>query len=426
MGLNGYLNDLVCVNEDIHTIFARKLFDSRVNMDYHTNFTREFIVIYQHRVLEATLKKYVQYFPIIGLTGPRQSGKSTLLQHVLPEYTYVTFDDYRIISLFHNDPERFLTIYNDKVIFDEVQKLPELFNHIKMAVDKNRDHKGTFVLTGSSQFSLLKNSSESLAGRIGLLSLYPFQFAEIPATLQDESIFRGGYPELIDRRYEFYNEWFSSYVETYIHKDIAAVGHVGDLRDFRRLLQLLAANTAQQLNMSRFASDLGVDVKTVKRWIALLEASYIIFLIPPFYKNYGKRLVKSPKLYFYDTGLVSFLTGIENKALYENGPLAGPIFENYIVSEILKKERHANQTSELYYLRTSHGVEVDLIIDRKTTKEFIEIKHSYTFNPKMTAAMHAFMIEEGNTGFLLYNGEDFPYYDPIRVLNYKNFLAFNY
>jgi uncharacterized protein len=376
---------------------------------------------YQPRELENTLKDYLQYFPVVGLTGPRQSGKSTLLQHTLPDYTYVTFDDYRTTTLFHHDPERFLSLYPNKIIFDEVQKLPELFNHIKMAVDRDRSNKGKFILTGSSQFSLIKNSSESLAGRIGLLSLYPFQFSEIPETLQEESIFRGGYPELVDRDYAFYTQWFSSYVETYIHKDIASVGHVGDIRDFRRFLQLLAASTAQQLNMARFACDLGVDVKTIKRWIALLEASYIIFLIPPYYKNYGKRLVKSPKLYFYDTGLVSFLTGIENQALFEQGPMAGPIFENYVISEILKKERHANQASEFYYLRTSHGVEVDLIIDRKNKKEFIEIKNSATFNPRMVTPMREF-IEEGDEGFLLYRGENFPYHEPIRVLHYRDFL----
>lgn len=376
---------------------------------------------YQPRLLERTLKDYLQYFPVVGLTGPRQSGKSTLLQHTLPEYTYVTFDDYRVISLFHDDPMRFLSIYADKIIFDEVQKLPDLFNYIKIAVDQDRSNKGKFILTGSSQFSLIKNSSESLAGRIGLLSLFPFQYKEIPATLHEESIFRGGYPELVDRHYEFYSAWFSSYVETYIHKDIASLGHIGDTRDFRRLLQLLAANTSQQLNMTRYASDLGVDVKTIKRWISILEASYIVFLLPPFYKNYGKRLVKSPKIYFYDVGLVSFLTGIENKTLFENGPLAGPIFENYLVSEILKKERHTNQNSELYYLRTSHGKEIDLIIDRKNKKELIEIKNSATFNPQMTATISEF-IEEGDKGYILYRGENFPYHEPVSILNYTNFL----
>lgn len=404
-----------------NALFTQYFFVYMCYNDINCRLSVDIIMHYQHRTIEPTLNEYLRYFPVTGLTGPRQSGKSTLLQHLLPDYTYVTFDDYRLISLFQHDPERFLSLYANRVIFDEVQKVPELFNYIKMAVDKDRDSKGKFILTGSSQFSLLKNASESLAGRIGLLSLLPFQFSEIPTRLREESIFRGGYPELVERDYAFYNEWVSSYIETYIHKDIVSLGHVGDTRDFRRLLQLLAANTSQQLNMTRFSNDLGVDVRTIKRWISLLEASYIIFLIPPFYKNYGKRIVKSPKLYFYDVGLVSYLTGIDNQAMYANGPMAGAIFENYMVGEILKKERHTNQASELYYLRTSHGTEVDLIIDRKNKKEWIEIKNAATFNPRMMAAIHAY-IEPQDQGFLLYQGENFPYYEPIRVLNYQAYL----
>ncbi len=376
---------------------------------------------YRHRVIESKLLEYLKYFPVVGLTGPRQSGKSTLLLHSLKDYTYVTFDDYKIVNLFHQDPERFMNLYANKVIFDEVQKVPELFSYIKMAVDKDRSAKGKFVLTGSSQFALIKNASESLAGRIGLLSLLPFQFMEISKNIQEESIFRGGYPELVDRKYALFEAWFSSYLETYLNKDISAIGHIGDMRDFRRLVQLLAANTAQQMNMSRYASDLGVDVKTIKRWITILEASYIIFLLPPFHNNYGKRIVKSPKIYFYDTGLVSFLTGIDSSNHFEQGPMAGSLFENYIVTEILKNELHRGTLSELYYIRTSQGVEVDLIIDRKKHKEFIEIKNSATFTSKMVAGIEEF-LEKGDKGYLLYRGENFAYHPPIQVINYKKYL----
>ena len=286
-------------------------------------------MIYQHRMLEEVLLNYLNIFPVIGLTGPRQSGKSTLLRHILPDYQYVTFDDYRMINLFQQDPFRFLDLYPKHTIFDEVQKVPELFNYIKMAVDNNRMEKGQYILIGSSQFTLMKNISESLAGRIGLLSLLPFQCSEMPVALRLQSIFLGGYPELVQREFAYSNAWYDAYIETYIHKDVAQLGHVGDLRDFRRLLNLLAANTSQILNMSRFANDLGVDVKTIKRWVSILEASYIIFLLPPFYENFGKRIIKSPKVYFYDTGMVSFLTGIETLKMYEQGPMAGAIFENY-------------------------------------------------------------------------------------------------
>lgn len=376
---------------------------------------------YIPRVLERKLKEYLDFFPTVGLTGPRQSGKSTLLLHLLKEYTYVTFDDFRITELFHKDPQKFMNIYHDKVIFDEVQKVPEIFNYIKIAVDNDRNARGKFILTGSSQFAFIKGISESLAGRIGLLSLLPFQFAELPTGLREESIYRGAYPELVDKKYQLFNDWFSSYLETYLNKDVASLGHVGDLRDFRRLIQLLAASTAQQLNMSRYASDLGVEVKTIKRWISILEASYIVFLLPPFYKNYGKRVVKSPKIYFYDTGLVSYLTGIDSKEHFEKGPMAGSLFENYIVAEILKKELHQKTNAELFYLRTNHGVEIDLIVDRKKSKELIEIKNSETFNPKMTEAIEQFM-EKNDKGYLLYQGKDFPYVKQIQILNYQNYL----
>ncbi len=379
------------------------------------------MMLYQHRILEKKLTEYIQHFPAIGLTGPRQSGKSTLLKHTLPDYTYVTFDDYRAINLFQNDPQRFIASYPDKIIFDEVQKVPELFNYIKIAIDEDRNRKGKFILTGSSQFTLIKNASESLAGRIGLLSLLPFQYAEIPKKLHQESVYKGGYPELIDTHYKIYSEWFASYIETYLHKDIATLGHVGDIRDFRRLIQLLAANTSQQLNLTRYANDIGVDVKTIKRWISILEASYILFLVPPYYKNYGKRLVKSPKIYFYDVGLVSFLTGIESKELFEKGPMAGSIFENYIVAEILKNELHHKTHADLYYLRTSNGVEVDLVIDRKIRREFIEIKNSATFTSRMTAPMAEF-IEKSDQAYLLYRGDDFAHPKPIQVLNYENYF----
>lgn len=377
---------------------------------------------YIPRVVENKLNEYLRFFPVVGLTGPRQSGKSTVLLHLLKDYTYVTFDDFKMLDLFHKDPEQFMSIYHDKVIFDEVQKVPDIFNVIKMAVDRDRGARGKFVLTGSSQFAFIKGVSESLAGRIGLLSLLPFQFSELPAVFRETSIFKGGYPELVDKKYVLFDDWFSSYLETYLNKDISALGHIGDMRDFRRLIQLLAANTAQQLNMSRYASDIGVEVKTIKRWISLLEASYIIFLLPPFYNNYGKRIVKSPKIYFYDTGLVSYLTGITTKEHFEKGPMAGSLFENYIVSEILKKELHGKTNADLFYLRTHQGVEIDLIIDRKKTKEWIEIKNSETFNARMVEAIEQFR-EVNDSAYLLYRGKAFPYKKGIQVIHYKEYLA---
>ena len=295
---------------------------------------------YKKRQAEKTLKEYLKAFPVVGVTGPRQSGKSTLLQHLLKDYEYVTFDDVRKVQMFEEDPIGFMDRYNKKVIFDEVQLVPEIFSSIKLLVDKDRHNYGNFVLTGSSQFAFLKSASESLAGRIGLISLLPFQYIEVPKKLHKESIYQGSYPELVTRNYFKNDLWYASYVDTYLNKDLRTIANIGDIRDFRRLLQLLASQVGKTLDMTQYSNDLGVSVPTIKRWISVLEASYIAFLLPPYYNNLGKRIIKSPKVYFFDTGLVSYFTGIQTFKQYDQGPLAGGLFENYVVSEIYKNELH--------------------------------------------------------------------------------------
>lgn len=376
---------------------------------------------YHHRVLEGKLAEYVNHFSAVGLTGPRQSGKSTLLLHQLRDYQYVTFDDFRIVTLYHEDPNKFMRIYHNKVIFDEVQKVPEIFSDIKIAIDADRETKGKFILTGSSQFSLIKSITESLAGRIGLLSLLPYQFAEVPERLRSQSVYQGSYPELVKSHFDFSADWYSSYLDTYITKDVSDLANIGDKRDFRRLISLLAANTSQLLNMSTYAKDLGVDVKTIKKWISVLEASYIIFLLPPYHQNFGKRIVKSPKIYFHDTGLVSYLTGIQSKENFEQGPMQGSLFENYIVSDILKREIHNKSHAELFYYRSSNGEEIDLIIDRRSHQELIEIKSGETFTPRMTREIEKFKQEHA-AGYLLYRGKTMPYLPDVRVMNYQEYL----
>jgi hypothetical protein len=381
---------------------------------------------YLPRKLEYAVQKYLKLFPVVGLSGPRQSGKSSLLKNnFLDSYKYITFDDYTTIELFHHDPENFIRVNQNKVIFDEVHKVPEIFNYIKIAVDNDRQNYGKFILTGSAQFILMQNISESLAGRIGLLTLLPFEFGEMPESLLNESIIKGSYPELVTRDYLGYEEWFGSYLETYLQKDLRTIGNVGDIRDFRRLIQLLAARTAQLLNISELSKEIGVAVSTIKKWISILEASYIIFLLPPYYNNLGKRVIKAPKIFFYDTGLVSFLTGIKSKEHYENGPMRGSLFENYIVSEILKREKHSDSKAELYFMRTNHGVEIDLIIDRKSFQELIEIKCTETFKPLIARGIETLMTNENQTGLVLYSGVDLEFSEKIKVVNYKNYFNSN-
>ncbi len=378
-------------------------------------------VNYTHRTAEKTVLRYVKSFSVVGVTGPRQSGKSTLLRNLLPDYRYVTFDDFRNVDYFNDDPVGFMQQYDDRVIFDEVQFVPLIFNQIKIAVDQDRDNYGKFVLTGSSQFSYLQKASESLAGRMGLFQLLPFQFSECPSHLRSDSIYRGSYPELINRDYDESALWYSSYLDTYLNKDVRVLTDIGDLRDFRRLIQLLAGNCSQLLEYNSYAKEIGVSSPTIKRWISVLEASYIIFLLPPFYENFGKRVVKSPKIYFYDTGLISYLTGITTWDLYDKGPLAGALFENYIVSEIVKKECHSASHNDLYFVRTSDKKEIDLLIDHKSYRELIEIKKTATFRSAHAKTLDLFM-QDNDKGFILYNGERFPYREQLEVINFGDYL----
>lgn len=372
------------------------------------------------RKIEPILLEYMAAFPVIGLMGPRQAGKSTLLRHLLPDYRYVTFDDHRHISLFEEDPHQFIELYSENVIFDEVQKMPKLFDLIKLTVDQNRK-PGRYILTGSSQFLLHQSITESLAGRIGLLQLLPFQYSEIPDEAKSASIYRGGYPELVTRQYTYSDLWYSSYVDTYLTKDVRQLFNVIDLNDFRRFLSLAASRTAQVVDLSEMANSLDVSVPTINRWISILEASYIVFLIKPYHQNLGKRLTKRPKLYFYDTGLVSYLTGISTFEQYNNGPLAGALFETYMVSEIVKKETHKRSQVRFFYFRSSDAKEIDLILESPHTTTFIEIKKSHTFKPEMTRIIQT-LLPPNATGMVIYSGENYPTPRPISVLNYRDYL----
>ena len=396
-------------------------------------------MIYFSRKLEKVLEEFLQIFPVVAVTGPRQSGKSTLLRKVYNEkYTYITFDDSLMIDFFENDPKGFIIKYYDKVIFDEVQKNPGIFSYIKMAVDNDRNKYGKFILTGSSQFTLIDKITESLAGRIGMLSLLPFQKNEIPANLHELQIIKGSYPELIAREYKNSREWYASYINTYLEKDVRSIYNLGNLRDFQKLIMLLAARCSQELNLSVLANEIGITAKTLQKWISVLESSYIIFLLPSYHKNLGKRIVKRPKIFFYDTGIICYLTGISNLELLEKGPLAGPVFENYIISEIKKTICHLNLDHSLYYFRNNQGLESDLIIqDRMNNKVlYLEIKNNHTPKYKMVENLKKLLrlekesvsgVSECVEGYLIYKGEESGQFtDNIYYQNLTDFLSLNY
>ncbi len=372
--------------------------------------------MYINRHAEKLLKTYTTIFPCVAVTGPRQSGKSTMVRRVFPEIPYVSFDDPDEELAFRTDPKGFLARFSGPVILDEVQRVGELFRYIKLSVDADPGMKGRFILTGSNQLTLRKEISESLAGRIGLLSLLPFELAEMPEATRADQILYGGYPALATNANRGAKEWFASYVVTYLEKDVRLVFDIGKLVDFQRLLRLLAARAAQELNASAVSREIGVSSNTVDSWVSVLEAGYIVFRLPPFHANLGKRLIKRPKVYFHDTGLVSYLTGIRDRESLEAGPLGGPLFENFIIAELIKRSLHGGEDKEFFFYRDNSGNEIDLIIQDRDRHEttFLEIKSGFTAKPawaerlEKTASLIEASVTDPGMAFkcvVIYRGE---------------------
>ena len=331
---------------------------------------------YIHRSIEPVLQKMAGQFAVIALTGPRQAGKSTLLQETFSKYAYLTLDDPILAQQALNDPELLLNTAGQRVVIDEIQYAPSLLRYIKMRVDRNRVTPGQYILTGSQQFSLMKGLGETLAGRIGLLELLPFGWDEImrcpgkermamePRDAFVDASLHGSFPELVLNAQHDSSKWYASYVRTYLERDIRSIYDIGNLREFDRFLQLLAARCSQILNLSTLATETGVAVNTIKRWISILEACRIIYLLQPYYNNLGKRIIKSPKVYFLDCGLVCYLTGLRDEAHLLQGPMAGALFENYCIQETVKAATaRGEEIPRLYYLRTKTGLEIDLLIE---------------------------------------------------------------
>ncbi len=370
--------------------------------------------MYIQRTIENLIPGILATFPCLAVTGPRQSGKSTLLRHALPEYRYVTLDDPAVFEQAHSDPVYFLDSLGERCIIDEIQLAPGILSYVKMRVDADRSLNGRFVFTGSQQFGMIRNLGDSLAGRIALLDLLPFATCEMqqaaPVTggleLFAASCLKGAYPQLavtpeIDRRL-----WYSSYIQTYLERDIRSLYDIGSLREFHRFMQLLAVRCSQMLNMSAFATDLGVSVTTIKRWLSVLEAGRIIYLLPPHFNNLGKRITKMPKVYFLDTGLVCHLAGVRDREQLLEGPMSGALFENYCLQETVKAFANSGEQPRLSYLRTNNGLEVDLIIEGTNLRPLpVEIKLSRTPTAALAGGLTRyaalFAKVEPEDGFLL-------------------------
>ena len=351
------------------------------------------MISYIPREIESVIVQSSKRFPAIALTGPRQSGKTTLLQHLFKDtHQFVTFDDPLNRERALTDPKLFLESHGSHVIFDEIQYVPELLSYIKIAIDQVRHQNGRFLLTGSQQFHLIKNLGDSLAGRIALLNLLPFSMKEKKRSKTVSELFvdsksyfihaclNGSFPEVVLQPEMNIELWYGSYMQTYLERDVRTLANVGDLRNFQQFIRLLASRCAQILSMASLANDLGVSVNTIKRWISILEASQIIFLLPSYYRNLGKRVVKSPKIYFLDVGLVCYLTGIQTENHLFNGPMGGPLFENFVIQEMVKFYFNQGKRANIYYLRTHNQLEIDLIVEKHLGIIPIEIKLSKTPN----------------------------------------------
>lgn len=333
------------------------------------------------RDLAPRLEKAAKTAPAVTLTGPRQSGKTTLCQTVFPEHPYVSLEAPDVRSFATDDPRAFLTQFPRGAIIDEVQRAPDLPSYLQGLIDADPT-PGQWILTGSQNFSLVESVNQSLAGRTSVHHLLPLSRGEAirfpcyPRTLEG-ALITGGYPRIYDSELDP-TDWIGSYIATYIERDVRTLRNVGDLSAFRRFVQLCAGRTAQLANLSSLADDCGVSQPTAKSWLSILEASFVVFLLPPYHSNLRKRLVKMPKLHFYDTGLACQLLGIRKSEQLVSHPLRGPIFESWVVSEIYKQRTHQGQSGHLSFYRDRSGREVDLVIEHPKGLTLVEAKSAAT------------------------------------------------
>ena len=365
------------------------------------------------RHLGTHLQELARFYPILSVSGPRQSGKTTLVRGVFPDYAYVNLERLDDRSAAEEDPRRFLDRHGDRgLIIDEAQKVPPLFSYLQALVDE-RGAMGQFVLTGSQNFLLMEQVSQSLAGRVAPLTLLPFSRQELgagaPASL-DESLFKGGYPVLYDRGIDPPG-YYPAYIQTYVERDVRSLRNIGDLGAFQRFLMACAGRVGQLLDLSGLGNDLGINYKTARAWISVLEASYIAFLLPPHHENFSKRLLKSPKLYFHDTGLLCSLLRLESAAQLATHHLRGAIFENWVISEIVKEHVNAGRRPDLYFWRDNTGNELDLLYERGGRRQVVEIKAGTTLGTDQFKGLRYYRklatdLPVEQDYYLVYGGEE--------------------
>jgi len=380
------------------------------------------------RDIEPICLELFRHFPIITITGPRQSGKTTLAKKLFPGKPYVNleFPDQRLLA--STDPRAFLNAFPDGAILDEIQRVPELPSYIQGIVDEKQQN-GLFVLTGSQQFEISQSISQSLAGRTAMIKLAPLSISELAGTSElpdiNTLLFNGFYPGLHTRSIQPYH-FYSNYFETYIERDLRQLLLIGNLMLFEKFVRILATRAGSLLNYQSLANDCGVSQPTIKKWISILEASYIVFILPPFFRNISKRLIKAPKIYFLDTGLLCFLLGIESVRHVASHPLRGALFENCMIVELLKQRWNAAKRSNLFFFRDTSGNEVDVLAEEEGRLLPVEIKSAQTPSQEFIKSLRfvrTLFPDEISRGMVVYDGTIEQQIDGFEYVNWKNMTA---
>ncbi|MGA8701682.1 MAG: ATP-binding protein [Candidatus Sulfotelmatobacter sp.] len=338
---------------------------------------------YIPRQLAPVLLDASRHFPAVVVTGPRRAGKTTLLRKLFPNARYVLLEDPDIQGRVRSDPRAFLDELQPPVVFDEIQNTPELLDYVRTLIDTKPRRMGQWLFTGSQEVPLMRGITESMAGRAAILQLLPFSLAETAKV----NLLHGGFPEVLARP-EARSLWFASYLQTYLERDVRAITNVRDLATFRRFLAVLASRHGQVLNKTDLAAPLGVSVPTIGEWLSILEVTGQIILVPPYFENFGKRLIKSPKIYWGDSGLACYLLGVTSSAEFERSPFLGALFGGFVAGEILKSQANQGMRKELYYFRDQQGLEVDFLVPRPNSNLWlIEAKAGKTVRPAMASPL---------------------------------------
>lgn len=360
------------------------------------------------RAAAPTLKRLATFYPIVAITGPRQSGKTTLARAVFRERPYANLEEPDTREFAQADPRGFLARFPKGAVLDEVQRAPKILSYLQAQVDEERE-TGRWILTGSQQFGLVGGISQTLAGRVGFLHLLPFSYAELsrvrrPGRLE-ETLWAGGYPPIHDRGVPP-GTWLRDYVQTYVERDVRQMVNVRDLGTFQRFVRMCAMRAGQALNLSAMGADCGITHNTARGWLTVLEASYLAFTLPAWHRNLGKRLVKAPKLHFYDSGLAAWLAGVDGPAMLGLSPMRGPLFESWVISEVMKHRFNLLRDATCCYYRDSNGNEVDLVVTYGARTLAIEIKSGATLAGDWFRGLRRFADATGDaTAVLVYGGD---------------------